>query len=244
MCPVLTDEPIDPAMGVEHDGQQVYLCCARCRKKFLANPDLFLANLPQFAQTVDDGHDDSGHAHAIEHAQKNGPAATGKGVEHGGAAEHNHATGHGQPTGMWRVIRFLGQFHPLVVHFPIALILAAACAELLGLVTRKPQLTEAARFCITAGALGAVAAVSLGWAAGTFANYPGELASVLWRHRWLGTGTACATVATAILAHVSHRTPGAPKRAYFVLLFIVAVLVGITGHHGGTLIFGLDYYRW
>jgi uncharacterized membrane protein/YHS domain-containing protein len=45
MCPVLTDEPVDPAIWVDYQGRRVYLCCQRCRKKFLENPTPYLAAL-------------------------------------------------------------------------------------------------------------------------------------------------------------------------------------------------------
>ena len=62
------------------------------------------------------------------------PAAVTESHEHDQADEHgppshDHATDHGDPEGFGRVVRFLGKFHPVVVHFPIALILAAALAE-------------------------------------------------------------------------------------------------------------------
>jgi len=45
MCPVLTDEPVDPAIWVDYQGRRVYLCCQRCRKKFLEDPVPYLAAL-------------------------------------------------------------------------------------------------------------------------------------------------------------------------------------------------------
>ncbi|MCU0254285.1 MAG: hypothetical protein MUE47_07060 [Acidobacteria bacterium] len=45
MCPVLTDEPVDPEIWVEYEGRRVYLCCQRCRKQFLEAPTAYLAAL-------------------------------------------------------------------------------------------------------------------------------------------------------------------------------------------------------
>ena len=45
MCPVLTDEPVDPSIWVDYQGRRVYLCCQRCRKKFLEDPTPYLAAL-------------------------------------------------------------------------------------------------------------------------------------------------------------------------------------------------------
>src|SRR5262249_13935964 len=59
--------------------------------------------------------------------------------------------------------RRLSAFHILVVHFPIALLISAALAELLSTWrgTRVPSPTV--RFCVLLGAAGAVAAAALGW---------------------------------------------------------------------------------
>jgi len=45
MCPVLTDEPVDPSIWVDYQGRRVYLCCQRCKKKFLEDPTPYLAAL-------------------------------------------------------------------------------------------------------------------------------------------------------------------------------------------------------
>lgn len=46
-CPVSGKE-IDAEHFVEYKGQKVYFCCPNCPKAFEANPDKFLAKLPQF----------------------------------------------------------------------------------------------------------------------------------------------------------------------------------------------------
>ncbi len=48
MCPVLVDEPVDPDISIEFQGQRVWFCCNRCRKDFLAAPDTYMAHLSQF----------------------------------------------------------------------------------------------------------------------------------------------------------------------------------------------------
>ena len=46
-----------------------------------------------------------------------------------------------------------GRLHPLVVHFPISLLLAAAGAELFAAMTRRAGWTSAARWCLWLGTL-------------------------------------------------------------------------------------------
>ncbi len=54
-CPVMTEEPVDPAITVVYQGKPVAFCCDTCLEKFKANPDKYLARLPQFAAAAADG---------------------------------------------------------------------------------------------------------------------------------------------------------------------------------------------
>jgi YHS domain-containing protein len=48
-CPV-SGKPINPAASLEHEGKKVYFCCEGCPNAFKADPEKFLAKLPQFAK--------------------------------------------------------------------------------------------------------------------------------------------------------------------------------------------------
>ncbi len=48
MCPVLDGNKIDKTVFVEYQGKKVYFCCADCKAKFEADPQKYIANLPQF----------------------------------------------------------------------------------------------------------------------------------------------------------------------------------------------------
>jgi len=52
-CPV-SGKPIDPEHFVEYKGQKVYLCCPNCPKAFEADPEKFVAKLPQFAKGAEE----------------------------------------------------------------------------------------------------------------------------------------------------------------------------------------------
>lgn len=49
-CPVMEGNPIDKSLFVEYEGKKVYFCCKGCPEKFLANPEKYVAKLPQFQQ--------------------------------------------------------------------------------------------------------------------------------------------------------------------------------------------------
>ena len=48
-CPIM-DAPINKDIFVEYKGKKVYFCCPGCEDKFNAEPEKYLAKLPQFKQ--------------------------------------------------------------------------------------------------------------------------------------------------------------------------------------------------
>ena len=135
---------------------------------------------------------------------------------------------------------FIGKFHPLLVHFPIALVLAAAAAELVVIATSRKAWHTVAVANIRAGAVMGVVTAITGW---LFAASPlvDATRSLEW-HRWLGMAGAAGAMGAALLSsrlHVSSRA----AFVYRFTLFVTALLVGITGHLGGALVWGTRFLR-
>jgi len=134
----------------------------------------------------------------------------------------------------------IGKLHPLLVHFPIALVMAAAAAELVAIATPRHAWHTVAVANIRLGAaLGVVTAVT-GW---LFASSPlvDASPSLEW-HRWVGMAGATGAIGAALL---SSRLPVPSRRSfvYRVTLFVTALLVAITGHLGGTLVWGAGFLQ-
>lgn len=158
------------------------------------------------------------------------------------AAEGKGSGSRGLPSGK-RVLGWLGKFHILVVHFPIALLLAAAAGELWCVWRRRPAPWAAVRFCVFLGAGGAAAAVVLGWLDADFGGYGAGAADLLRLHRWVGTGAGLWAVATALLSE-RDALRGRRSWTFRLLLGIGALLVGAAGHLGGGLVHGEDFFNW
>ena len=80
---------------------------------------------------------------------------------------------------MTDLAQFAGRFHPLLVHFPIALLLLAASLRLIeGRFARSDDLVDAShrrsRMVLGLGALTAVFSASTGWLLGTAGGYAGD----------------------------------------------------------------------
>src|SRR3974390_2730274 len=60
-------------------------------------------------------------------------------------------------------LQFIGRFHPLLVHFPIALFLLVPILEIVGRSARFAHLRLSVDFVLWFAMLGAAAAATLGW---------------------------------------------------------------------------------
>ena len=47
-CPVMEGNPINKDLFVEYKGKKVYFCCKGCEQQFQADPEKYVATLPQF----------------------------------------------------------------------------------------------------------------------------------------------------------------------------------------------------
>jgi mono/diheme cytochrome c family protein/uncharacterized membrane protein len=142
-----------------------------------------------------------------------------------------------------KLIPWLGKFHPPIVSFPIALLVAAATAEALRIVTGNPIFASHSRYCVWLAAITAAFAGLLGWfLAG---SRMADTSWVMTLHRWLGTTTVTWALLVLALSEVSRRPDRrATQQAFRLTLFLGAGLVLSTGFLGGALVYGLDHYAW
>jgi uncharacterized membrane protein len=133
-----------------------------------------------------------------------------------------------------------GRFHPLLVHFPIALVLIAAVAELVSLTTQLPDWHMVAVANIRAGAAFAVASAGAGWILASSRIV--EASQGLEWHRYLGLMAALAAVAAALATGEIDRPPSR-LWLYRIALFSAAGLVAVAGHFGAVLVWGADFLR-
>ncbi len=249
MCPVTTDEEIDPMFTAEYMGQTVGLCCRKCRTRFEENPEAYLAELPMLQAVstaapsgASSGNDSQPAAHddsePHEHAETTNE-------EHDDSEDHDHAVDHAKgKSGFAKLIAWLGKFHPPATHLPIGMLIGAALAEGLFILTKHELFRSAGTFCVALASLGALAAVTLGWFNGGFVLVDDQWVQTV--HRWLGTSTTALTLVTAALLVRASKNPSqdSARFAYRVSLFAAATMVGATGFFGGALVYGLNHYAW
>ncbi len=135
----------------------------------------------------------------------------------------------------------IGKLHPVLVHFPIALILAAAAAELIAIHTRRAAWRAIAVANVRAGAaMGAFTAIA-GWGLAS-APFVEPTRLLAW-HRWTGIAGAAVAISAALLSPRSQVESPRSVLAYQAALFGGAAIVAIAGHLGGTLVWGADFLR-
>jgi uncharacterized membrane protein len=139
----------------------------------------------------------------------------------------------------------LGRLHPLLVHFPIALLLAAFVAESLSRLRPRHASSwqSMTRGSLWLAALGGIAAAICGWLNAAHEGYASGEVDI---HRWLGVTTASLAVVTLAACEYAERarardaTRGG-RGPLLGLLVIAVVVVTLAGHTGGVLAYGADY---
>ncbi len=128
-------------------------------------------------------------------------------------------------------VQFIGRFHPLLVHFPIAFFLLVPILEITGRSTRFAYLRLSVNFVLALATLGATWAAILGWCLGRSGGYSGILIT---QHMWGG-------VLLSIICWLCWllRTQLREFRVAYALALAVGVgLVAWTGYRGGQLSLG------
>ena len=136
------------------------------------------------------------------------------------------------PDGMVRVgfLLFLGRFHPLVVHLPIAFVLLLPLFEIPLPFLATPYRRSTSAILIFSAIITLIGAILFGWLLAYAGGYQGTL---LMQHAWMAiiTGTF---LALAVLFWNFDLVR--------ILLILASVAsVSLTGHLGGELTHGVDY---
>ena len=134
-----------------------------------------------------------------------------------------------------------GRLHPLLLHFPIALLVFAAVAEVAAMLTKHPAWHVAAIVNLRVGAALAVVTAITGWLMASTLD-AGDVPALEW-HRWIGVVTTVAVIGAALATAGDSRQSPRLRWLYRIALFWAAVLVAVTGHLGAKLVWGADFLR-
>ncbi|GAB3978153.1 hypothetical protein GCM10028806_40840 [Spirosoma terrae] len=128
--------------------------------------------------------------------------------------------------------QFLGRLHPLVVHFPVALLCVALVLECIGWYRKSSDWRPGITALVWIGVVSAGLAAVLGLVLVNQEEYSGKMVTI---HQWSGF----ATVVLAVGALIALRL----NRLAVFRSFLMLTVVGVTlaGHYGALLTHGEDY---
>ena len=132
--------------------------------------------------------------------------------------------------------QFIGRFHPLTVHFPLALLLLVPILEVAGRDARFSYLRLSTGFVLGLATLSATLAAVLGWSLARSGGYSGPL---LKQHMWGGILLAAVCWLCWLLR---TREQGSGLGSMYALALAIGIgLVAWTGYRGGQLSLGQDH---
>jgi uncharacterized membrane protein len=135
--------------------------------------------------------------------------------------------------------QFLGRLHPLIVHFPIGLLIIALVLELFTINGKYRELRSAINIVLIVGALASVLAVVLGWFLEQQDEYSGDVLAV---HKWAGITTAIFATSTVLLhRHILSNNRPRLLKVYRAILITTVSCVTVAGHFGASLTHGPDF---
>lgn len=252
MCPILEEEPGIPEYEVEYEGKRVRLCCKMCIKMFNKNPQKWIDRLdpngyPYLPQFYPKGENPNKENLVEEETlPETNPSETNPTKDLGGTAPTSPIENIPPKSvaGLEKMISFLGKFHPLLVHFPIAFILLAFFLELMQTFKRSRELAPATKTLLVFSLFSTLLAVPSGWCAAMYVEFPETISSYVEWHRWMGISIF--VLLLILLTGISlFEEQKETKKGIWILRFILtinAILVGMTGHYGGILTFGPDHF--
>jgi len=160
---------------------------------------------------------------------------TNQAAEHAGMAMPSASTPQTSP---WQIIP---NFHPVVVHFPIALTIIAFLLSLAAYVRPSHpsamQLAAAGRFTLWIAAIGAATAVLFGWLAYNSVNHDDAGHAAMLLHRSWAVPTAIGLILLASWDAWRHRISQLMPVPMLFVLFLLAQSIAVTAWLGGEVVY-------
>lgn len=239
-CPVTTDELVDSTITLNYEGSTIAFCCNKCRRQFLADPQKYIVDSSMTMSDSSGSHRDTASSMLGQGSTSLADASSVTSIVTSDNHEHDHELDHSPSSSL---VEYLGKFHPLVVHFPIALIITALLFAVIGIARDLAWANGLAAKVIYVAFASSVIAMPLGLAASTGTHYPADLITYLYWHRIAGISTTILAFASSIAARRFEKdTSPANLMIFRIILILSAVVVAIAGHLGAILIYGPGYF--
>ncbi len=138
------------------------------------------------------------------------------------------------------ISKFIGRFHPMLVHLPIGFITLALLFQLLSIRPSQTKLKPALPFIWFCGFISSFVSVILGLLLSSSGEYDSNI--INW-HKWSGFALTLATFVYYLSLLIKLEWTNALYSNYAkpFLLSIIFILLILSGHNGGSLTHGKGY---
>lgn len=130
--------------------------------------------------------------------------------------------------------------HPMIVHFPIALIIVGFLSDLVGALVKRQFFIAAGLYLIALGSVGTIAAYLSGNLAGDGVSEAGALGTALETHEGAATlalWTIIVLVIMRVTLELTKQMTGWKQWAMAALLAVGVGTIARTGYYGGELVY-------
>jgi len=135
------------------------------------------------------------------------------------------------------LLDYIGRFHPVLVHLPIGILIAAIFLEVLSNVKGFRKVRKSVKVLLVLG----FAAAFVSSTTGLLHAQSGEFdESLIISHRALALTV---TFFSLVAAALHGRKKQEMRLAYFIIMFALAILILLTGHSGGSITHGTDFLQ-
>jgi len=128
-------------------------------------------------------------------------------------------------------------FHPAIVHFPIALLIAGLLLDFAGLVRKRPMLLAAGWYNLVLAAVTSLGAVGSGLYAMTVMKLPYK--GLIFTHLKLALlATVMMWIMVVLRVHRHEKMQAQLRVAYYLLATVAFIAIAAAGHLGGAFVYG------
>ncbi len=141
----------------------------------------------------------------------------------------------------FKIAVFFGRIHVILIHFPVAWLFLTALVTL-AKVKWPGEVGSWDLFLLVGTTLVFIPALASGWVHHLHISNPDDVGVLLSRHKFFAF-TTFGFVLTALIARCQAEKKNKPSlcRVSMCLVLMAALFVGLTGHLGGSMVFGAEY---
>ncbi len=132
----------------------------------------------------------------------------------------------------------ISNIHPLLVHFPIALLSVFFLLDLIACLAKKPHWRDVASYFLYFGAAGAIFTVIAGFQAAYSVIHSEVVHEIMLRHQYLGISVLTLSIILSVWRFKSGATiSGGANHFFLVLSGVMCVLMMLGADLGGLMVY-------